>query len=350
MNRMSNFVQLIFVVVVLSFALSILFASEALAFQQDSSAYRKFNDFVTVYTLSGYNATNFSISPRFNDLSRQRYVFNPPLLIGFGVAYKGLDLGLTRRLPNHLLNTDKYGKSDYTDFKFKASIQRFHLALRFQKYTGFALLNYQNGYPDSINQHLLHEDLSTFSLNLDARYFLNKDFNYGAAQGFSGEYLSDVWTPYVYGYFGGSNIKNNDNALLPSSMQIDQVSISQISGLGCLEFGAIPGAAFVKRMQNFQTMLLLGWGPLIQTKWHRGNQNTRTFFGFSSRTDLQLSLGYHQQSWFLQVMSEFQFRRVNFPQLNVQQYYYDLRLFFGYLIPVKKHPKIVQDLEDKGLL
>ena len=334
----------------LLFSLSTILTNDGLAVGKDSNAYRKFNDFVTVYALSGYNATNFSISPRFNDLSRQRYLFNPPLLFGFGVAYKGLDLGLTRRLPNHLLNTDKYGKSDYTDFKFKASIQRFHLALRFQKYTGFTLLNYQSSNPQAINQHLIYEDLSTFSLNMDTRFFLKKDFQYGAAQGFSGEYLSDVWTPYVYGYFGGSNVKNKGSALLPNSMQNDQVSISQISGIGCLEFGAIPGAAFVKRLQNFQTMLLLGWGPLIQTKWHRDNQNARTFFGFSSRTDLQLSLGYHQERWFLQIMSEFQFRRVNFTQMNIQQYYYDLRLFFGYLIPVKKHPKIVLDLEERGFL
>lgn len=317
--------------------------------QQDSLKYLHYNNKVTLYALSGYNATNVSLNPRFGDLARQRYMFNPPLLLGFGIVYKGFDLGITRRLPYHLMNTEKYGKSDYFDFKLKYSISRIHLAFRAQKYTGFALLNQQ--YDDLPNQaHLPLEDFSAFSLNLDARYFFKKDFSYKAALGFSGEYLEDVLTPYLYGYTGGSNIKNRNGALLPVYAQDSIASISFSERMGCVEFGAIPGVAMVKRHNNIQATVLLGWGPLIQTKWHAGGISSRAFFGLSSRTDLQWSVGYHKEKWFVQLISEVQFRRMNFKQIRAQQYYYDLRLFYGYLIGVKKHPKVVEDMEKKGWL
>lgn len=318
--------------------------------QKDSVIYKHYNDFITVYSLTGYNATNVSINPRFGDIDRQRYFFNPPLLFGLGVTYKGLDIGFTRRLPVHLINSSRFGKSDYFDFKFKFSVRRLHLAFRAQKYSGFALLNHKYPDEDLPKPHLLMTDMSTFSLNMDARYFFKKDFSYKAALGFSGEYLSDFFTPYIYTYSGGSNVKNRKNPLLPDYAQDLSASISNSSRFGCFEFGAIPGIAYVKRHRNVQGMILMGWGPLIQTKWHGNSENTRVFFGLSSRTDLQWSVGYHKDRWFFQLMSELQFRRMNFRQMNVQQYYYDLRLFFGYLIQVKKHPKIVMDLEDKGLL
>jgi hypothetical protein len=324
--------------------------STAVYSQTDSLKFRHYNNQVTVYSLTGFNASNVAIKQKFGDQKRQRFLFNPPLLLGFGVAYKGIDLSLTRRLPNHLMSSSRYGKSDYFDFKFKFSLARIHWAFRAQKYSSFALLNHQ--FPDAELQapHLFLTDFSTFSLNLDARYFFKKEFSYKAAMGFSGEYLSDFFTPYIYGYTGGSNVKHRGNTLLPAYLQDPAASISLSEKVGCFEFGAIPGAAFVKRHNNLQGMLLLGWGPLIQTKWHAGGPSSRAFFGLSSRTDLQLSLGYHKSSWFVQVISEFQFRRINFRQMNVQQYYYDLRIFFGYLIQVKKQPKVITDLEGKGYL
>jgi hypothetical protein len=318
--------------------------------QADSSSYKHYTDQITVYSLTGYNATNVAISPKFSELGRQRYLFNPPLLLGFGVAYKGIDLGITRRLPHHLMSTSKYGKSDYFDLKLKFSLARVHIAFRAQKYSGFSLLNHQYTAADLQSPHLFLGDFSTFSLNFDARYFFKKDFSYKAAMGFSGKYLSDFFTPYIYGYTGGSNVKHQKNPLLPAYLQDPTTSISASNRVGCVEFGVIPGGAFVKRHNNIQGMMLLGWGPLIQTKWHAGASNSRAFFGLSSRTDLQWSLGYHKEQWFVQLISEFQFRRINFNQMKVQQYYYDMRIFFGYLIRVKKHPKVITDLEDKGFL
>ncbi len=332
-------------------SLLFLFSSTALlCAQQDSVKYRHYNNKITIYSLTGYNATNVSLNPKYGDYERQRYMLNPPLLLGFGLVYKGIDVGITRRLPYHLMNTSKYGKSDYFDFKFKYSISRLHLAFRAQRYQGFALLNHQYGDSISPLPHFPLDNFSTFSLNIDARYFFKKDFSYKAALGFSGEYLEDYITPYIYGYTGGSNIKNAKDALLPAYAQDPIASISYSQRMGCFEFGAIPGVALVKRHKDIQGTILLGWGPLIQTKWHAGGTSARAFFGFSSRTDLQWSLGYHQTKWFVQLISEVQFRRMNFRQIRAQQYYYDLRIFFGYLIGVKNDPKIVKDMENKGWL
>jgi hypothetical protein len=137
--------------------------------------------------------------------------------------------------------------------------------------------------------------------------------------------------------------------LLPNYAQLPEATVSSSRSVGCVEIGAIPGGALVKKFNNIQSTILFGWGPLIQTKWYRGD-NSRAFFGLSSHTDLQLALGYHQKKYFIQIMSEFQFRRINFRQINVQQYYYDVRLFFGYLLGVKNEPKIITDLEGHGLL
>lgn len=317
--------------------------------QDDTGLFRNFKDKITLYSLTGFNGSTITINPKFGELDKQRYLLNPPLLFGLGVAYKGLDIGFTRRLPIHLMNTSKYAKSDYYDLKFKYSWKKLHFAARFQRYKGFSLLNHQYTDPTFSVPHLGLEELTTFSTNLDVRYFFKKDFSYKSALGFSGEYLKDVLTPYLYGYTGGSSIKNPLNPLLPDYAQDSMASISKSSVVGCVEFGAVPGIAYVKRQKNLQAMMLIGWGPLIQTKWYRA-ENSRAFFGFNGRTDVQWSITYRQEHWFLQVLSEIQFRRVNFRQMKVQQYYYELRVYFGYVIPIKKHPKVVLDLEEKGWL
>jgi hypothetical protein len=204
----------------------------------------------------------------------------------------------------------------------------------------------------SPDKNLFIKDLFSLSMNIDARYFLKKDFKYNAALGFSGHYNTDVFTPYMYAYVGGSGIARGDlgATLLPDYALDQNISVSQSTSVNWFEFGAIPGVAALKKHKNWQGLLLLGWGPLIQAKSYQSEPVNRSFFGFSSRTDLQVSLGYHSSKWFVQAISEFQFRRINFTQVKAQQYYYDLRIYFGYLIPIRKHPKIILKLEEKGLL
>jgi len=329
--------------------LSVLFLNGSVS-PADSLPYVHYKDNITVYSITGFNATNVSIKPKYLDFGRERYFLNPPLLLGFGVSYKGIDLGITRRMGAHLVSENKFGKSDYFDFKFRFPIKRIYFAFRAQHYREFSLLNHD--YPEEVapNKHLVLPDFSTLSINLDARYFLKKDFSYRAAMGFSGHYNEDFFTPYVYSYFGVSAVARDSMTLLPTYAVNEIADVSKSNSVGCFEFGAIPGVAYVKRYEKWQGALLLGWGPLVQIKWYETQDQSRPFFGLSSRTDLQMSFGYHQERWFLQVMSEFQFRRINFPQMSVQQYYYDLRIFFGYLIKVKKHPKIVLRLEEKGVL
>jgi hypothetical protein len=315
--------------------------------QFDSTAYRLYKDEVTVYSMTGYNATNFALSPQFGSFKRQRFVLNPPLLLGFGAAYKGVDLLLSFRTPYLLYPASDYGKSDYFDFKLKVPYKKIQWALRIQQYHGFSLVS---GQEEWTSVPIIYPDLTTFSINLDARYFFREAFNYSAALGFSGEYLSDFLTPYIYAYSGGSRLKNREGTLLPETLHDPAFSISLMDRLGCVELGASPGLAGVKRHQAWQGLMLLGFGPLMQVKWYETPQNQRGFFGLSSRTDLLLSVGYHKSRWFLQVMTEFQFRRINFNQIKTQQYYYDFRIYAGYLIGVKKHPKFVVKLEEMGIL
>lgn len=316
----------------------------------DSAKYVHYKDKITVYTLTGFNATNVIIKPKYLDFGRERYFLNPPLLLGFGVSYKGIDLGFTRRLGTHLVSENKFGKSDYFDFKLKFPIKRIFFAFRAQYYRSFALLNHDYPSNEVPTKHLVIPDFSTLSINLDARYFLKKDFSYRAALGFSGHYNEDFFTPYVFSYFGASAVGRDSATLLPSYAVNEIADVSKSKLVGCFEFGAIPGIAYVKRYDKWQGTLLMGWGPLFQTKWYETAEQNRAFFGLNTRTDLQLSFGYHQERWFLQFISEFQFRRINFRQMSVQQYYYDIRLFFGYLIKVKKHPKFILKLEEKGIL
>lgn len=319
---------------------------------KNNAPYSLYKDNITLYAVSGYNSTNIAFKPKFNHLNKINYTFNPPLLLGFGASYKGIDLGITRRIGAHLLNSTKFGKSDYFDFKLRFPIKRIHFAMRFQLYEKFSLRNQQYA-PDMVeDKNLFLPDFSALSINIDARYFIKKDFNYRAALGFSGHYNTDFFTPYLYSYIGASGISHRSDlqGLLPSYAVDSGVDISQSDLVSCVEIGALPGIALVKKHQQWQGLMLLGWGPLIQSKSYQSINNNRSFFGFTSRADLQISIGYHSERWFAQVMSEFQFRRMNFTQLKVQQYYYDLRLYFGYLLRVKKHPKAILKLEEKGIL
>jgi hypothetical protein len=319
---------------------------------QNDEPYTLYKDNITFYTLSGYNSTNIALKPNFNDLGKINYTFNPPLLLGLGFAYKGIDLGITRRIGVHLLNTNKFGKSDYFDFKLRFPIKRIHFAIRLQIYEKFSLRNQQYAPEITEEKNLYLSDFSAFSVNIDARFFFKKEFNYRAALGFSGHYNTDFVTPYIYSYIGGSGIshKSEQQGLLPAYAAVPNIDVSRSDLMSCAEMGALPGIAIVKKHQQWQGLLLLGWGPLLQSKSYQTDNKNRSFFGFTTRADLQISIGYHTEHWFAQVMSEFQFRRMNFTQITVQQYYYDLRLYFGYLLRVKKHPKIILKLEERGIL
>lgn len=319
---------------------------------KNNAPYALYKDNITFYTLSGYNSTNIAFKPKFSELNKINYTFNPPLLLGFGASYKGIDLGITRRIGAHLLNSKKFGKSDYFDFKLRFPIKRIHFAIRFQLYEKFSLKNQQYAPEIVLDKNLFLPNFSALSINIDARYFIKKDFNYSAALGFSGHYNVDFFTPYLYSYAGASGIAHRSNlqGLFPGYAVDSGVDISQSDLVSCLEIGALPGIAFVKKHQQWQGLLLLGWGPLIQSRSYQSENNNRSFFGFTSRADLQISIGYHGERWFTQIMSEFQFRRMNFTQVKVQQYYYNLRLYFGYLLRVKKHPKIILKLEEKGII
>jgi hypothetical protein len=339
------FVKLNCIFLIISFLSCINWNNTAIATEPplDSLPYRYQKHRFTLYGGLGFNSTIISYNLKYDNHGKIDLVPNNPFLLEVGAAFRGFSLGLTFRLPFYTLSVKDYGKTNYFDSRFKFAIKRVNFSVDLYTYKGFAYLNQQQ--KDTValpNKHGLHPNYNTTSLAVNMRYFFKKEMHYKSVLGIHGYYEKPTWSPYLYGYIGGINVRNGGDYLLPDFQRTDSLENSNAIRIGAFELGAIPGFAYVYRKNWFQGGIILGFGPLLQVKSYETRETSRSFVGLNARTDLQLSLGVQKDKWFMMLNSEFLFRNITIRNIDYQQYLFDIRLVAGLRFKEKLPKKVKQ--------
>ena len=298
---------------------------------------------------SGFNSSPLTFDLKYGNVKKISFVPNPPWIIKPSICYYGVTLGIGFKLPANLLSTSKYTKTSYFDVGLNFAIKkRIYFGLDFQYYKGFTLVNQGNFDTSGVIRanNGIYPNFNTVEAGINVRYFFSKKFNYKAALGVQGHYNKSVWSPYIYGYFGGYGVGNNSNFIFPEALHGKSATNSKARNISSFEFGVIPGIAGVLRKGWFQGNMILGFGPLIQAKSFAAAEISRGFLGLNLRTDMQISLGIQKDKWFLLLNSDFKFRTIKINPITFNQYYYDIRIVAGYRIHVKT-PKGIIKMENK---
>jgi|GEM_PF-5512489 len=313
------------------------------------SLYTLYKKRLIVSVETGFNSSPLSFDLKYGKVKSITFIPNPPLVIKPSISYYGVTLGIGFKLPVNILSTSKYTKTSYFDVGLNFTIKkRIYFGLDFQYYKGFTLLN-QGDFDTSKSirgNNGIYPNLNTVEAGINMRYFFSKKFNYRAALGIQGDYKKSVWSPYIYGYFGGYGVGNNNDIIFPDTLHSKSASNSKARSFSSFEFGVIPGLAGVLRKGWFQGNMILGFGPMIQGKSFASADVSRGFLGLNFRTDMQLSLGVQKDKWFLLLNGNFKFRTIKIAPVTFNQYYYDVRLVAGYRINVKT-PKGIIKMEKK---
>ena len=297
----------------------------------DSSHFELYKRRWIVDLATGFNSTHLSYNLKYNNLGKVNMIPNTPFVLQTGVHYLGVRIGLTFKLPVNTLNVNEYGRSSYFNFDLAFALKRLNFAFDIKYFEGFAFLNQQQIDTAFIpSKHGIHPHYATITSGVHMRYFLKKNFNYKASLGMVGDFKKSTFSPYIYGYIGGTSISNNRDYLLADFQRTDSIDNSNMTQLGAFELGTIPGLAYVYRKNWFQGTIMAGFGPLVQVKSYQTPIHSRGFLGLNTRTDLIVVAGIQQTKWFLNLSGEFQFRRINIKNINFQEYFFDVRLCGGY--------------------
>lgn len=311
----------------------------------EDSIYTLYKKRLIISLESGFNSSPLTFGLKYGEVKEVRFTPNPPWIIKPSICYYGVTLRIGFKLPANLLSTKEYTKTSYFDVDLNFAIKRrVYFGFDFQYYKGFTLMNQANYDTSGVirGNNGIYPNLNTTEAGINVRFFFNKKFNYKAALGIQGDYKTSVFSPYIYGYLGGYGVGNNNNFIFPNALHNESVSISKARNISSFEFGAIPGVAGVFRKGWFQGNMILGFGPLIQTKSYISSEASRGYLGLNLRTDLQLSLGVQKDKWYLLLNSDFKFRTIKINPVKFNQYYYYVRLVAGYRFHVKTPKGIIK--------
>lgn len=319
-----------------SLLLFILCISHFLSAQTDSSFYKIFRDSWVIHTSIAINDAPFSIKGNFSGNDKLKYRSNLNLTHGIGVAYKWFALNLNYKIPGYLRNTEKYGKTKYFNLGLKFNLKHWFFSLNGYFYRGYGIRNLNNPYDSlylSSAGYYLNNNLNTFSLDLNAYYFWEKNMNMKPAMGIVGRYYKPVHGMYIRMTASIQNISNND-FLIPSEIVASNKSIYKSTSMGAYGIGAIPGYAYITNINGWQFGAFAGIGAIIQAKAYSypstSKISTRSFLGLAPRMDLRIQSGYNVNNWFLMLTSSFNQRHIQFDKFKFNQYYYFVKLTYGY--------------------
>ena len=107
---------------------------------------------------------------------------------------------------------------------------------------------------DTQNLHL--PDVRTTNFNLNAWYFHDRDFKMRALRGIQAHYNKPVHTWYVKGTMNIFGVDNNGKPIVPAGVSEMNNDKTQAPALSAIDFGIIPGYAYVNRIKNWQ---FSGW-------------------------------------------------------------------------------------------
>ena len=308
-----------------------LFSPISIFGQNDSLKIRDYKNKFVLYTDLGFNTAPFSIkliNPNGADVDL-KYRNNLNAFYGVGCNYKWFSLRLNALFPETKGSISKYGVTKYYHLGFDFTYKKFFTDIDLFKYKGFAIVNPKDyGIVKDDNNYIMSL-LRTNNFSINTWYFHNKYFSMAALRGRSASINSLIWTWYLKGTFNLFNVSNLPS-ILPSSIVNNNRSISEADRIHGLDFGIVPGIAFVNRYKNWQYSLLGGLGGVIQEKGYKSLKNSRNFIGLAPRYDIRLMGGYNVEKWFVMTYIDIDNKSIVFNDLKYNQTYLTFKTLVGY--------------------
>ncbi len=294
--------------------------------------YNSYRDKLVLYTDFGYSTSPFNIRFKSSttNISKLQFKNNLGLIMGIGGSYKWFSLRIGFALSKNLRSVEKYGKTSYVDIGFEFPIKKMHFEVDFKNYKGYAIKNAYawNSAYDLNKKHLHVPEVNTASFSINTYYLNNKQFKINYLKGQKGNYKNQVHTWYIKSTIALQGVSNL-GSIIPNQLTDSLNSKTQTTSISSLDFGAIPGYAYVNRYKNWQYAAMFGIGPIIQSKFYVINSNTRGFLGMAPRYDFRIIGGYNVPRWFAMISAELDNKSVRFDELTYRNNSYTIRLVAG---------------------
>src|SRR5690554_5420289 len=104
--------------------------------QNEGLPYKMFSEKAVVHTSFSLNNAPFKLRDNFGGFDKLNFQHNLNLIQGIGLAYQAFSIEISYKLPGHIRNTDKYGKTRYFDLGLQFSYKNWDFGLSFQEYKG----------------------------------------------------------------------------------------------------------------------------------------------------------------------------------------------------------------------
>jgi hypothetical protein len=312
------------------------FASRA---QQDSLPYSLYGDKIVLYSDLGFNTAPINLKYHFrDDIRHLRYRNNSNLVLGLGFSYKWFALRLGINLPVPL-RSGRYGKTQYFDLGFDFTVRKLFFDVDYHLYQGYALKNAWrwNDSIDGKRPHLLRPDINSASFSVNVWHFRSKDFKMQAMRGKTGSYDRDIESWYFKYTLNIHGMNTDGNQpIVPYELHDSLESKTLSHGITALDFGVVPGYAYIKRWKQFQIGAMAGLGVVIQSKFYSYPEQTRGFLGLAPRFDFKFIAGYNRPKYFLMLLTDFDNKSIRFNNFRYGQTYYQLKIVGGIRLDKKK--------------
>lgn len=335
------------------FIIYLLCCSPLLAQQSDSLIpFESYKRRLVLYTDFGYNTAPMSLHYNFDNGMKKikvRNYFKP--IVGFGFAYRWMALHFNIALPNSSRTKEEYGNSRYLDLGVDFSFKNMYFDINWHLYQGFAMKN-AHLWNDTIqdkSQNLIRQDLNSYSFSIDAYQFWNDYFKMFAFKGRTASYQRDIRTFYLK-YISALHGISSANPIIPTELQDTLESKTRSTAMGSIDFGIVPGYAYVRRWRAFQLGILGGFGLAIQNKYYTFDGQNRTFLGLAPRFDFKMMGGINKPRYFIMLIGDFDTKSIRFNDLTHIQTYYNIKLALGLRLHVtkKKEAKELEYLQNKS--
>jgi hypothetical protein len=310
---------------------------------EDVKPYTLLRTKVVCYSDFGFNTAPFRLrfENRQQEKMKLRYRNNLSAVWGFGISYKWFALRLAFAVPGNLRPVKKFGKTDYFDFGFDFTIRKMFFDVDFHNYDGYAIKNAYH-WNDTLSKKSPHDirfatNAASFSIN--SWYFHSRDLKIQALRGKTGYYNKEVKTWYLKGTINIHGVSNDPNSLIPDMLIDSMNSKTGTTSLKAFDFGVIPGYVYVNRYKNWQYSAMIGFGPVIQSKFYNVNGNPRGILGLAPRYDIRFIAGYNVPRWFVMFVTDFDNKSIRINDLRYRQSYYSLKLVAGIRLDTREKEK-----------
>jgi Domain of unknown function (DUF4421) len=311
---------------------------------QDTSAYyTRFKDKIVLFSDIGYASAPFRIVYPFEEnVKNLRYRNNFSPVLGLGVSYKWFSLRLGFALKGTTRSVSRFGRSTYFDIGTSFQVKNWFFDLDARSYKGYAIKNAYtwNDTLSKLKPNDIRPNTQMSSLSMNAWYFMNKHFNMQSVMGRTGHYERNLGTFYLKPTISIHGVGNDASPLIPNELQDTLADKTRAHVFSSLDFGVVPGYAYVYRKNNWQICGFLGLGGVVQAKFFFGGVENRGFLGLAPRYDLKFYGGYSVPKYFVFMSLDFDNKSIRFTDLKYRQSYFTWKITAGIRLDKKQKEKV----------